>query len=139
MSRGPENTFIGAVHRHLPAALYRMKNHNEYNGGIADVWYDGRQDLWVEYKFVQVPKRPTTVIDLIGGKTPPLSALQQEWLRARHNNGRQVGVIVGSPNGGVWFPGVSWQKPITALDFSQRLASRKALAELIVQLTGGPM
>ena len=35
MSKGPENTFIGSVHKHLPAGLYHMKNHNAYVGGIA--------------------------------------------------------------------------------------------------------
>ena len=54
MSQGPENAFIASIHRHLPSpeTLYRMKNHNEYNGGIADCWYSGKRDLWIEYKFI---------------------------------------------------------------------------------------
>lgn len=135
MSKGPENTFIGAVHRHLPVDLYRMKNHNVYNAGIADVWYDDNRDLWIEYKFIALPKRLTTVIDLTGGKNPPLSPLQQEWLRARHDNGRQVGVIVGCKEGGVWFPGRNWERPYTAEYYRDSMLSRKELAELIVSLT----
>lgn len=137
MSQGPENTFIGAVHRHLPHDLYRMKNHNQYNGGIADVWYSGARDLWVEYKFITVPKRPDTVIDLLGGKNPSISYLQQEWLRARHAEGRQVGVIVGSKDGGVWFPGTEWDCAYSAHFFRCQLLDRKELAQLIVRLTSG--
>lgn len=143
MSRGPENNFISGVHRHLPAGLYRMKNHNAYNAGIADVWYDGVQDLWVEYKFIQIPKRADTLIDLVGGKNPSLSALQQKWLKDRHANGRQVGVIVGSADGGVWMPGDSWDTQFTAKQFRDHLLTRAELAaqivNLTVNLTGGTM
>lgn len=131
MSQGPENTFIGSVHKHLPAGIYRMKNHNQYNGGIADVWYSGVRDLWVEYKFIVVPKRPDTVIDLITGKNPAISYLQQEWLRSRHEEGRSVGVIVGSKDGGVWFPGLTWDATYPAKKFLSLLQTRKDLAGTI--------
>ena len=131
MSKGPENTFIGSVHKHLPAGIYRMKNHNQYNGGIADVWYSGVRDLWIEYKFIVVPKRPDTVIDLITGKNPAISYLQQEWLRSRHEEGRSVGVIVGSKDGGVWFPGLTWDATYPAKKFLSLLQTRKDLAGTI--------
>ena len=135
MSQGPENTFISSVHKHLPAQLYRMKNHNQYNGGIADVWYSGVRDLWVEYKFIVVPKRSDTVIDLIAGKAPAISYLQQEWLRSRHGEGRNVGVVVGSKDGGVWLPGLAWERTLTAAAFDGLIRSRADLAKLIVQST----
>ena len=131
MSQGPENTFIGSVHKHLPACIYHMKNHNQYVGGIADVWYSGVRDLWVEYKFIVVPKRPDTVIDLITGKNPAISYLQQEWLRSRHEEGRSVGVIVGSKDGGVWFPGLTWDATYPAKKFLSLLQTRKDLAGTI--------
>lgn len=135
MSQGPETTFINSVHRHLPPTLYHMKNHNVYNGGIADCWYSGKRDLWIEYKFIVVPAHDKTTIDLVGGKKPEISALQQEWLKERHKEGRQVGVIVGSKDGGVWFPNVQWQAPITTADFRHYLQDRKTLAQLIVRLS----
>lgn len=129
----PENTFIGAVHRHLPPELYRMKNHNQFNSGIADVWYSGpRADLWVEYKFITVPVRDTTVI------TPELSALQREWLASRHSEGRSVGVIVGSKDGGVWFPGITWETLIDAGQFRAKLQNRKTLAVSICNVISYP-
>lgn len=137
----PENTFIGSVHRWLPPVdkLYRMKNHNVYTGGVADVWYSGpKADLWIEYKFIKVPKRDNTEIDLLGGKNPSISALQQEWLRDRHREGRHVGVLVGSTDGGVWFPGISWDRAYSTHWFRSQLLTRKALADLIVSLVSGP-
>jgi hypothetical protein len=137
MSRKPETVFIESVHRHLPPVneLYRMKNHNEYNGGIADVWYSAdAADLWVEYKFIKVPVRDTTVIDLVGGTAPIISALQQEWLRSRYAEGRAVGVIVGCADGGVWLPGISWDVTKDAKWFRANVITRKALAELISSL-----
>lgn len=134
----PENTFIASVHRHLPATLYRMKNHNQYNGGIADVWYSGKNDLWIEYKFIAIPKRPDTIIDLIN--KPPkgdsvISTLQQEWMRNRHSEGRNVGVIIGSKDGGAWFSGLDWDKSYTAAEFSSWIVNRKKLAEIIERTT----
>lgn len=136
MSSKPETTFIASVHKHLPKDLYHMKNHNQYNGGIADVWYSGGRDLWIEYKFIQVPQRSTTVIDLVGSKYPAISSLQQEWLRGRHAEGRNVGVIVGCKEGGVWFPGVSWDTTYTTEWFRGSILSRKKLADLICESLG---
>lgn len=132
----PENTFISSVHRHLPKGLYYMKNHNEYVGGIADCWYSGSAaDLWVEYKFIDEPKRPDTVVDLISGKYPKISALQQDWLEGRHAEGRKIGVIVGTQRGGVWYPGMSWQTAVVAKKFSSQVVDRAQLANTITKLT----
>lgn len=138
MSRGPENTFIASVHRHLPVDLYAMKNHNQYNGGVADCWYSGGLgDLWVEYKFIVVPKRGTTLIDLCGGKDPAISALQQEWLRDRHLEGRNVAVVVGCKNGGVVLEDRSWELPFTTQMFIANTTDRKSVASWISGRTYG--
>ena len=132
MSSGPENRFIQAIHRLLPARVYRMKNHNPYVGGVADCWYSGTAgDLWVEYKFLELPKKPTTIVDLCGGSSPALSALQQEWLRNRHHEGRSVGVIIGTRSGGVWRPGISWDKPISSADLRAEMLDKPNLAAII--------
>jgi len=116
-----------------------MKNHNQYNGGIADVWYSAsKDDLWIEYKFIVTPKRDDTVIDLIHGtaKTDSaISTLQQAWLKDRHAEGRNVGVIVGSKEGGVWFSGASWNCTYTAKEFRTKSRSRAELARIIENLT----
>lgn len=132
MSKGPENTFIGSVHKHLPSEVYRMKNHNQYNGGIPDCWYSGRQaDLWIEYKFLVLPKRETTLIE----PGVLLSALQREWLEDRHAEGRNVGVVIGSKDGGMWYPGTTWKHPHLPDYFKRHMQTRQQLAKLIYSLT----
>lgn len=130
MARQPENTFIASVHRLLPMGVYRQKNHNPYNSGIPDCWYSGAErDLWVEYKFVELPKRDDTLVPI------NLSELQKHWIRCRHAEGRHVGVIVGCKDGGVWFPGVSWEAPISKEVFWSQISNRQALAEIIYMRT----
>lgn len=130
---GPENTFIAAVHKHLPPDLYRMKNHNPYNGGIADVWYSGLvTDLWVEYKFEVLPKRDDTVVPI------DLSLLQREWLTRRHREGRNIGIIVGCKEGGVWLPGVTGCGPgLPTATFRRALLTRAELATRIQRAVSG--
>lgn len=130
MARQPENTFIASVHRLLPEGVYRQKNHNPYNSGIPDCWYSGTEgDLWVEYKFVELPKRNDTAVPV------NLSELQKAWIRRRCVEGRHVGVIVGCKDGGVWFPGASWDVPVTKDTFHQQLSNRQSLAEVIYMRT----
>jgi hypothetical protein len=128
---GPENTFIASVHRHLPSEseLYRMKNNNMFNSGIADCWYSAARDLWIEWKFVIVPKRDDTMIDLHAGKKPAMTALQREWLRRRHEEGRNVWVGIGSKDGGVILTDPRyWEQPFDAAWFRAKLFPRYDLA-----------
>lgn len=136
MSRGPENTFIAAVHRHLPVALHHEKMHNVYRGGTADVWYSGVKDLWVEYKWLDLPKGDNVIVDLVTGKNSPLSALQQHWIRSRQAEGRNVWVIVGTPKGGIVLDGSDWSRPHRTGDLRGRLLSRADVAAMIARFTG---
>ena len=105
-----------------------MKNHNQYNGGIADVWYSGTsRDLWVEYKFIVVPKRNDTVI------VPGLSPLQLEWLRGRAKDGRHVGVVIGCKEGGVYLHASQWER-LSVREFRVQIKERRAVATLITSL-----
>ena len=128
MSSKPETTFYTSVHKHLPESVYRMKTHNPYIGGIPDCWYSGRGgDLWIEYKFVVLPKRDTTLINI------DVSSLQSDWLRDRYSEGRTVAVIVGCKEGGVIFTGLTWETEISTHLFKHRLKSRKDIADFIRQ------
>ena len=126
MSSKPENTFIGSVHKHLPADgnPYREKNFNSMRGGTPDVFYSGKKRcFWVEYKFVEIPKRPDTLIQI------ECSALQLAWLRGRYTEGRSCLVIVGSKEGGVIITDPrEWDQPIPAKEFRERLISRRDMA-----------
>jgi hypothetical protein len=140
MSQKPENAFISGVHKYLPpeAELYRMKNNNEFAAGIADMWYSGKKsDIWIEYKlFKDLPARDDTMVGVCRGKTPMLSHLQQHWLRGRHAEGRNVAVIIGLQGaGGVWLPGLDWEREWPTHVFKTMVMSRRDLAEIITAIT----
>lgn len=85
-----EHGFIKAVHRHLSPEVYRWKIHDTYTGGVPDAFYMGPAgSLWVEYKYVKLPKRDTTIV------TFGLSILQRSWLTRAQSYGQLVAVIVG--------------------------------------------
>lgn len=132
----PETRFYSSVHKHLPPEVlfHREKMTNPYRGGTWDHWYDGAQrDLWIEWKFIVLPKRDETPIDLCGGKKPPLSHLQQEWGRGREANGRNVWVGVGCSEGGVLLKSRTlWDLPFSTGWFRQQLMDRKHLANEIL-------
>lgn len=129
MAVKPENTFISSVHKHLCPTVYRMKTNNPYVAGIPDCYYSGKKgELWVEYKFIVIPKRETTLIEV------NLSALQTAWLQGRHDEGRNVAIIVGSSEGGVVLNAYD-TRPITPKDFRVRIKSRPDLANWIASQT----
>lgn len=146
MSVKPENTFRRAVHSHFDLQkLHHEKMSNPLRAGGADDWYSGKpsprhghtKDLWVEWKFIVVPVRDDTIIDLVGGKRPALSHLQQHWLKERWGEGRNVAVGIGSAKGGLLLWNLEWEAPITAGDFRKRLVARKDLAEAITRFVQG--
>jgi hypothetical protein len=130
MARKAETTFISSINK-LLTDVHREKMHNPYRSGTADVWYSGRKDMWVEYKFLPaLPKRADTVVVL------DLSENQKIWLRNRYDEGRHVAVICGCKAGGVIFDGLSWEKFLTAAEFASLILSRQAIADWILAQTG---
>ena len=139
MSSKPENNFIAAVHRKFEdgAKPYFEKMHNPYRGGTWDVWYSGKKrgrrasrDLWVEYKWLpQIPKRETTLI------LPELSALQIVWGANRYDEGRNVWVIVGCPEGGVIYQDMAWEEPLPPSVFYSLVRTKQQLAAAIAEFT----
>lgn len=114
---------------------YRMKNHNAYIGGPADVWYSGnKSDIWVEYKYTH--KLPATIDLLDRKKKYCLSALQEEWLNARYLEGRRVVVILGFEQGGLIFRHHEWNNPMRVSSMSQY--TRQQLAAWIINETMDP-
>lgn len=110
-----EHHYIRSIHdrlRRKRPTLYIWKVNDPYQGGVADAYYSGSSDMWVEYKYLKaLPKRPGTKVTL------GLSQLQQQWLRDRHREGRNVCVIVGTPEASLILPGVEWDTDIISADF----------------------
>lgn len=127
MSTKPETRYYTAVHKLLPKNLYREKMHNPYRGGTPDVWYSGTaDDLWVEYKYIaKVPKLAPISMDKL------LSPLQLEWLRRRYEEGRNVVVILGSPDGAWVFERLQWEGVLLPDDLRSNGRSKQEVADYI--------
>lgn len=128
MSRKPESGFIARVHNHLQKSVWREKMYNPYRSGTPDVWYSGKvNDLWVEYKYIpRLPKKTTTIIPI------NLSALQEQWIKNRSEEGRNVWVIVGCPQGGSVYS-YPFNLTPTCEMFVHNLAKAKDVAERIAK------
>ena len=134
MAVKPENTFRASVHRHLDKSVHQEKMSNPYSSGTADDWYSGKGgDLWIEYKFIpRQPQRGSVKIASL------FSTLQLNWLRDRHLEGRNVGVIIGCPSGGLILRDLDWElESVTVEYFTTRLRPRRDLAEWIEEQVKG--
>jgi hypothetical protein len=132
MSSKPETTYYLAVNKLLPKSLHKEKIHNPYRGGTADFWYSGNlDDLWVEYKYIaKLPKRDDSPCKL------DLSQLQLQWLRGRHDEGRNVVVILGTPLGSWVYTGLEWEtKLVTRPDIIQTGLTKQNVANYIRRRT----
>jgi len=114
-----ESAYTRSVNKLLDPEIHAWKINARYAGGVPDCWYSGpKTDLWVEWKLVQK----------IGKKvTPKLSALQKRWLNRRHDEGRNVSVIIGSPAGGVIITHKQWNEPYVVMD----ILSKREIANWI--------
>jgi hypothetical protein len=129
-----EHGFIKAVHRHLSPEVYRWKIHDTYTGGVPDAFYCGPAgSLWVEYKYIKLPKRKTTVV------TFGLSELQQIWLTKVAHYGQTTILAVGWEQSVQVFYGPQIPKTTTQDELVTDSLSRKELVALITQhcLSGG--
>ena len=98
-----ESGFIRALHTKLPPEIYRWKVSDRFSAGVADAYYSSsKADLWIEYKFYK-EGLPKTV-------KPAISKLQQRWLNARYEEGRNVYVVVGSPTLCLIYKDKEWNK-----------------------------
>lgn len=128
----PESRFINGVNGKIPSAVHREKMHNIYRGGTFDVWYSGsKADWWIEYKWIpRIPKK--------GRVVPNLSPLQLRWGVGRYEEGRNVAVVVGCPEGVVMlrYPD-QWEEGVSVEEFRRTLLTKATLAEWITLLTAG--
>lgn len=127
----PENRFISSIHKYfLARGPYYEKMFNPLRGGTPDVYYSGEAgDLWVEYKFTKITPRTKRIL-------PGLTALQKRWLDCRYDEGRNVAVILGTPEGGVVYQHKQWGQPLTGPELLERLLTRQELAQWIISQTG---
>jgi hypothetical protein len=123
--RKRENQFVSGVHEYLPPEpkFPRHKTHNPYVAGIWDWYYaGGLRTLWVEYKYIDVPKRDDTLV------TPALTPMQVKFGEGLSSCQTALAVVVGCKAGAVIYTDSSWLDAITTAEFRKRIISRRDLA-----------
>lgn len=115
-----ESQFTAAIKRKLHKDVYALKVSLRFAKDVADNWYSGKGgDLWVEWKYLKsTPKR---------FHTPKLSPGQRIWLNARYDEGRNVAVMVGCPDGGIIYQHKSWNEGLS----TEHLVPRAELVNFI--------
>ena len=107
-----------------------MKLNLRFIRGVPDAWLSGLEgDLWLELKYLQ--KLPPVV-----EPEKLLSANQISWLTRRHEEGRSVAVLVGSSDGHLFFPGLSWQSSVSRERWIQSSLTTKETGEFLIELVG---
>ncbi len=125
-----ENGFWQSLRKKLIPRIYALKLNLRFAAGIPDCWLSGQErDLWLELKYM---KTVPPSID----PTKLLSALQQLWLISRHQEGRRVAVLIGSPDGHFIFHGLSWQQPISRGTFTMTAKKTAEIAHDLVDYLG---
>lgn len=124
-SSKPENVYIANINRRL-GKTHKEKTNNPFRAGTADVWYSGvKGDLWIEFKYLPtLPKRSKEIL-------PELTPRQVQWLNQRLAEGRNVAVIVGTPDGGVIYTNKEWIRPLTAEEFKARIVPNQSVSDWI--------
>ena len=141
MTRKPENKFMDAVHSQLdPDTIYKLKITPVFSSGEPDVLYEGyAKDLFVEYKFLELPKRYSTMIYF----DKLLSEKQVRWLTRRMertaNSDRPppylaVGCKVDDKYQGILIPYIPGMCPISTDTFRGSLSSAKDIASRILSM-----
>ena len=127
-----ESTFNAKVNKRVKAGgVYALKVNINYVAGVPDNWYSGPgTDHWSEFKWFSV--LPVVSIHLRSGVTPKLSNLQNAWLNARHDEGRDVSVIVGSAKRCIVLLDREWEHPFNVEDMT---LSHNDIADWIVEGT----
>lgn len=134
-----ESKHRNELHRLLSPYVYALGMTGVAQTGVADAWYSGREcDLWSEHK--RFPSVPPT-IDLM--KTSVTTKQQQDWLRARYAEGRNVSMIVfidgaigGRETGCLLLLGLRWELPIKRDEFLRKMKTRRELADEIINFVG---
>ena len=127
-----EHSFVKSIHRSLPSQIYRWKIHDTYTAGVPDALYAGPSGiLFVEYKWVNLPKRDTTNINL------GLSALQINWLNRFHLYGHSVMVAVGTAYGVLALSDKCWLDNFNNSQVKDLSVTKANFTQLILEATHG--
>jgi len=121
-----EHGYIKAVHRQISNSVFRWKINDTYAGGVPDAFYAGPACcLFVEYKYVTLPKKETSLV------RTSLSEQQKLWLNRMLAIDKHVAVVIGSPIGGLILLNGLWNSPLTKTQFTKYALTKKEIANWI--------
>lgn len=128
MAQKPEAKYKQAVHRHLDASIHHQGMYTPFSAGTPDHWYSGvEDDLWIEFKWDDAaPRRVHLCNPQV--KYPKMSGKQQQWLRARYSEGRNVAVVYATKEGGIILEALAWEYPLDKEVFLTRAITAKEVA-----------
>ena len=125
----PESRFTSNLRKDMSKihpAVYTLKVMTYGNNGVPDMYASAYpRDIWVELKWITLPKREDTRI------TPNLSSLQLNWLLHRELEDRNVCVIIGSKEGCciMHTSTIHWSEEVVRTDFHY---TRKEVAQWLI-------
>lgn len=96
-----EARYTYSMNKKLPIVIRVWKICAAYVAGVPDCRYSGyKATLWIEWKYIhKLPKK----------HKPRCSPLQIDWLREEYERGRNVAVMVGSPEGIALYRNLDWE------------------------------
>lgn len=125
-----EHSFIKAIHRKLPANVYRWKIHDTFAGGVPDAMYMDKRQVWIEYKYVkELPVKDTTIV------RTTIAPLQIAWLNRLNASGGKAVVVIGCKNCCV-VQEDNFHAHITKAEFTQKCIPIALLVDWIQGATG---
>lgn len=131
-----ESDYWSKLRKAIAGRIYTWKIQASYVKGVPDWWTSGiHQDLWVENKRIVGDGEPPAILDLTDHKKY-LTLHQQDWLQRRHDEGRNVGVVVFSRSGHIFLPGLRFKEKVSKLDFLEKAMTYKDLAEHLIAIVG---
>lgn len=125
-----EHSFVKSVHRKLDKSVYVWKIADRYSGGVPDAMYAGPAGiLFIEYKYIKLPKRLTTVI-----KTS-LSPLQEQWITQMQQWKHPTWLVIGANKSCLILNKLT--KNISTAYYLENHTDTHTLAQLITEATQG--
>ena len=126
MASNPEATFARYIHSRVDKKIHSEGMSNPYRGGTPDRYFEARQVLWVEWKFLrELPKRQFKLYEKV-------SPLQHKWLDRCYMNGHQCCVIVGFGSSDVLIAtDMQWHDTFTREQLDEKLITRKEAIQWI--------
>tara|TARA_B100000945_G_scaffold160833_1_gene129146 strand:- start:1402 stop:1839 length:438 start_codon:yes stop_codon:yes gene_type:complete len=125
-----EHSFVKSVHRKLDKSVYVWKIADRYSGGVPDAMYAGPAGiLFIEYKYIKLPKRLTTFINT------GLSPLQEQWITQMQQWKHPTWLVIGADKSCLILNKLT--KNISTAYYHENKTDTKTLAQLITDVTQG--